>query len=26
MAAAKPIRSMTHDRLQIFTGNANPER
>ena len=25
MAAAKPIRSMTHDRLQLFTGNANPE-
>jgi ribose-phosphate pyrophosphokinase len=25
MAAAKPIRRMTHDRLQIFSGNANPE-
>ena len=25
MAAPKPIRVMTHDRLQIFTGNANPE-
>jgi ribose-phosphate pyrophosphokinase len=24
MAAAKPIRSMTHDRLLLFTGNANP--
>jgi ribose-phosphate pyrophosphokinase len=24
MAAPKPIRKMTHDRLQIFTGNANP--
>ena len=24
MAAPKPIRAMTHDRLQIFTGNANP--
>src|ERR1039458_1267571 len=25
MAAAKPIRAMIHDRLQLFTGNANPE-
>jgi ribose-phosphate pyrophosphokinase len=25
MAAPKPILSMTHDRLQIFTGNAHPE-
>jgi ribose-phosphate pyrophosphokinase len=25
MAAAKPQYSMTHDRLKIFTGNANPE-
>jgi ribose-phosphate pyrophosphokinase len=25
MAAPKPKRAMTHDRLQIFTGNANPE-
>jgi len=25
MASPKPIRAMTHDRLQIFTGNANPE-
>jgi ribose-phosphate pyrophosphokinase len=25
MAAPKPIRSMTHDRLLLFTGNANPE-
>jgi len=25
MAAAKPVRRMTHDRLQLFTGNANPE-
>ena len=25
MAASKPIRRMTHDRLQIFSGNANPE-
>ena len=24
MAAPKPIRSMSHDRLKIFTGNANP--
>jgi ribose-phosphate pyrophosphokinase len=24
MAAAKPIRAMIHDRLKIFTGNANP--
>src|SRR3984893_17584180 len=24
MAAPKPIRAMTHDRLKIFTGNANP--
>jgi ribose-phosphate pyrophosphokinase len=24
MAAAKPIRSMTHDRLLLFTGNSNP--
>src|SRR5579863_6961072 len=24
MAAAQPKRRMTHDRLQIFTGNANP--
>jgi ribose-phosphate pyrophosphokinase len=24
MAAAKPIRAMIHDRLQLFTGNANP--
>jgi ribose-phosphate pyrophosphokinase len=24
MAAAKPIRAMTPDRLKIFTGNANP--
>jgi ribose-phosphate pyrophosphokinase len=24
MAAAKPIRSMTHDRLLLFSGNANP--
>jgi len=24
MAAAKPVRAMTHDRLQLFTGNANP--
>ena len=24
MAAPKPIRSMTHDRLLLFTGNANP--
>ena len=24
MAAAKPIRAMTHDRLKIFTGTANP--
>src|SRR5215472_978391 len=24
MAAPKPIRSMTHDRIKIFTGNANP--
>jgi ribose-phosphate pyrophosphokinase len=24
MAAAKPIRSMMHDRLKIFSGNANP--
>jgi ribose-phosphate pyrophosphokinase len=25
MAAAKPVLAMNHDRLQIFTGNANPE-
>src|SRR5579863_6500660 len=25
MAAPKPIRAMTHDRMQIFTGNANPD-
>jgi ribose-phosphate pyrophosphokinase len=25
MAAPKPLRAMTHDRLQIFSGNANPE-
>src|SRR5436305_8278903 len=25
MAAPRPRRVMTHDRLQIFTGNANPE-
>jgi ribose-phosphate pyrophosphokinase len=25
MAAPKPLQAMTHDRLQIFTGNANPE-
>ena len=25
MAAPKPILAMTHDRLQIFTGNAHPE-
>jgi ribose-phosphate pyrophosphokinase len=25
MAAAKPLRAMTHDRLQLFSGNANPE-
>jgi ribose-phosphate pyrophosphokinase len=25
MAAAKPHYAMTHDRLKIFTGNANPE-
>jgi len=25
MAAPKPKRAMTHDRLQLFTGNANPE-
>src|SRR3974390_2967901 len=25
MATAKPLRSMTHDRLQLFTGNANPQ-
>src|SRR5512142_3435534 len=24
MAAPKPIREMTHDRLKIFAGNANP--
>jgi ribose-phosphate pyrophosphokinase len=24
MAAPKPIRAMTHDRIKIFTGNANP--
>jgi ribose-phosphate pyrophosphokinase len=24
MAAPKPIRAMNHDRLKIFTGNANP--
>src|ERR1700736_5902303 len=24
MAAPKPIRAMTHDRLKIFTGNPNP--
>jgi ribose-phosphate pyrophosphokinase len=24
MAAPKPVRAMTHDRLKIFTGNANP--
>jgi ribose-phosphate pyrophosphokinase len=24
MAAAKPTRGMTHDRLKIFSGNANP--
>ena len=24
MAAPKPVRGMTHDRLKIFTGNANP--
>jgi ribose-phosphate pyrophosphokinase len=25
MAASKPTLAMTHDRLQIFTGNANPD-
>jgi ribose-phosphate pyrophosphokinase len=25
MAAPKPVLAMNHDRLQIFTGNANPE-
>jgi len=25
MAAPKPIRTMTHDRLLLFTGNANPD-
>jgi len=25
MAAPKPIRAMTHDRLQIFTGTSNPD-
>src|SRR5579862_1378986 len=25
MASAKPVRVMTHDRLQLFTGNANPQ-
>jgi ribose-phosphate pyrophosphokinase len=25
MAAPKPLLAMTHDRLQIFTGNAHPE-
>src|SRR6516165_5773946 len=25
MAAPKPLRAMTHERMQIFTGNANPE-
>jgi len=25
MAAPKPIHAMIHDRLQLFTGNANPE-
>jgi ribose-phosphate pyrophosphokinase len=25
MAAPKPVLEMNHDRLQIFTGNANPE-
>ena len=25
MAAPKPIRSMTHDRLLLFAGNANPD-
>src|SRR5919108_2468584 len=24
MAAPKPLRAMTHDRIKIFTGNANP--
>jgi ribose-phosphate pyrophosphokinase len=24
MAAARPIRAMTHDRLKVFTGTANP--
>src|ERR1041384_3542119 len=24
MASPKPIRTMTHDRLKIFAGNANP--
>jgi ribose-phosphate pyrophosphokinase len=24
MAAPKPVRAMTHDRLKVFTGNANP--
>src|SRR5947209_1394074 len=25
MAAPKPLLAMTHDRLQVFSGNANPE-
>jgi ribose-phosphate pyrophosphokinase len=25
MAAPKPKRSMSHDRIQVFTGNANPD-
>jgi ribose-phosphate pyrophosphokinase len=25
MAAPKPLRAMIHDRLQLFSGNANPE-
>jgi ribose-phosphate pyrophosphokinase len=25
MAAPKPIRAMSHDRIQVFTGNANPD-
>jgi len=25
MAAAKPVQRMTHDRLRVFAGNANPE-
>jgi ribose-phosphate pyrophosphokinase len=25
MAAPQPLRAMTHDRIKIFTGNANPE-